>query len=101
MLEYLNELLDFLEYHNSMAPFPPYDTEYVALVRKKLEEVKNNKEDYDNLPVAACKYCNGLHIEVDDLDNDHCMKCGSINDLHIFKDIREYLDYVNKENGID
>lgn len=106
MLEYLSKLLEYLEYYNRMAPFPVYDTEYVGAVRKKLKEMKENekKVDYNELPTASCKYCNSLRIEVDELDNNYCMRCGSVNDLIIhasYYDYEDYLEKIRKENDID
>lgn len=98
IIKYLRELLSYLEYHNSMAPFPVYDTEYVGKVREVLDNMKKSEIDYDKLPVAACKYCNSLHIEVDEVDNDVCMRCGSINEIVIYKDIEEY-GISNSEQG--
>ena len=49
-ITYLKRLLDFLEYHNKMAPFPMYDTEYVSAIRKELSLMEKKKEiDYDEL----------------------------------------------------
>ena len=75
-----------------MAPFPPYDTDYVKEVDLYIKMIENNKtKEYDEEPVVACKYCKSLHIKFDDLDNDICMRCGSVNDLQNFKNIKEYL----------
>ena len=101
MLEYLSKLLGYLEYYNKMAPFPVYDTEYVGAVRNKIKELEDQKEDYDSLPVAACKYCKNLYIEVDELDNNHCMRCGSINDLIIYENIEIYLKKTRKFYDLD
>ena len=91
--KYENELND-AEYYNEMAPFPVYDSEYVHIMKKKLKEMKDNT-DYDKLPVAACKYCNSLHIISDELENDVCMKCGSINDIKIYDNIYEHEKHKN------
>ncbi len=91
-ISYLEDLLSYLEYCNDMAPFPHYDTEYVDMVRQRLKEMKKNRHsEYDKDPVSACKYCYNLFIVVDDVENDVCMRCGSINELTIYKDIFEYL----------
>ena len=90
ILEHLTKLWEHMSYYNSMAPFPVYDTEYVEAIRKEIKKMKESKFDYDELPVAACKYCNSLHIEVDDVDNDICMRCGSVNEIEIYKNIKEY-----------
>lgn len=99
ILNYLNDLYEFMEYHNRMAPFPPYDTEYVADVKNKIKEMKeNDKIDYDSLPVSACSYCNSLRIEVDEYNNDYCIKCGSVNEITIYSTIHEYLKHKNDNN---
>lgn len=94
---YLNKLLDHLKYHNKMAPFPVYDTDYVKDVENRLNSVKMSKEDYDELPVEACKYCKSLHIVSDEVDNNICMRCGSVNELIEFKNVYDYQKYLNKE----
>lgn len=98
-LKYLIELCNFMEYHNKMAPFPPYDTEYVIDIKNKIKEMEENvKVDYDDLPVAACSYCKSLDIRVDDLDNNHCMRCGTFNEITIYKNINEYLETKDDYN---
>lgn len=82
------------EYYNEMAPFPVYDTEYVQVMKDKLERMKN-QTDYDELPVAACKYCKSLHIITDELENEVCMKCGSINDIIMYDNIYEHEKHKN------
>lgn len=97
LITFLKELLSYLEYCNEMSPFPVYDTEYVKEVRNKLDLMQESrKEDYDGLPVAACKYCNDLFIIPDELENDICMRCGAVNEITIYKDIFEWLKMVNK-----
>lgn len=51
-----------------------------------------NKEEYDKLPVAACKHCKSLHIVTDAEENEHCMRCGAKNEIEVYKDIQEYFD---------
>lgn len=94
LINYLEELLDYLEYYNRMAPFPVYDTEYVDAVKKGLETMKENHNEYDDAPVTACAMCNNLFIVVDEVENDVCMRCGTLNELKIYKDIFEYLDAI-------
>ena len=73
---------------------------------KSVEEVKNiimkleneNKIDYNDEPVVACKYCKSLHIVIDEVDNNICMRCGSVNELKEFKNIHEYKNFVDGEN---
>jgi phage FluMu protein Com len=95
-IKYLKDLLSFLEYHNRMAPFPMYDTEYVSTIRKQLEKM-DEKINYDSLPTVACRHCNSLGLFVDDVDNDICMRCGSINEITIFPDYYSYDLYVTSQ----
>lgn len=87
----LTKLLKHLKYYNWLAPFPVYDTDYVKDVENRLNEIKMEKDkNYDEEPVVACKYCKSLHIVADDIDNNICMKCGSVNDIVEYKNIYEY-----------
>ena len=100
LLQYLTKLWEFMEYHNTMAPFPFYDSEYVEGIKNKIEEMKQNDYiDYDTIPVAACTYCNSLHIQVDDVSNDHCMRCGTVNEIIIYENIDKYLEVKNNDNN--
>lgn len=86
-------------HYNSMSPFPIYDTEYVKDVRKKIKEMEENEDyNYDEDSVVACKYCKSLHIVSDIYSNDHCMRCGSINELQEYKNIFDYKTNINKED---
>ncbi len=99
ILQYLREHLDHLLYYNKMAPFPVYDTEYVEEVKNTIMKLENeNKIDYNDEPVVACKYCKSLHIVIDEVDNNICMRCGSVNELKEFKNIHEYKNFVDGEN---
>ena len=99
ILQYLKEHLDHLLYYNKMAPFPVYDTEYVEEVKNTIMKLENeNKIDYNDEPVVACKYCKSLHIVIDEVDNNICMRCGSVNELKEFKNIHEYKNFVDGEN---
>jgi len=94
-------LLEWVEYYNNMAPFPIYDTEYVEMIRNRIDNIeqKMKQKDYDLEPVVACAICDDLFLGVDELDNTICMRCGSINEERIFKTIYEYNEYKsNKEN---
>ena len=100
ILQYLREHLDHLMYYNKMAPFPVYDTEYVEEVKNIIMKLENeNKIDYNDEPVVACKYCKSLHIVIDEVDNNICMRCGSVNELKEFKNIREYKNFVDNERN--
>ena len=90
ILQYFEQLLNHVEFYNKMSPFPVYDTEYVEEIRKSI--IKMNNNEYNEIPVAACKHCNSLHIVNDDEQNDHCMRCGSINDIIIYNHIDEYTE---------
>ena len=90
-IEAVRALLNHLEYWNMMAPFPIFDTEYVAEVKKYLEQMESTEKDYDDEPVVACKNCKNLYIVTDEDDNDICMKCNSINDTVTYENIGEYL----------
>ena len=95
----LKKLLDHLLYYNKMAPFNIYDSEYVEEVKNTIMKLENETQtNYDNEPVVACKYCKSLHIVTDEVDNDICMRCGSVNELKEFKNIHEYKEFLNGEN---
>ena len=84
-----------MKYYNSMAPFPVFDTDYVKDVENKLIEIMNDKiKDYDDEPVVACRHCKSLHIVTDDIDNNVCMRCGSVNELRTFDNIYQYKDFL-------
>lgn len=91
--KHLGKLFDHLDYYNKMAPFPVYDTEYVAKVKEEYEKIDDDF-DYDSLPVEACKYCKSLHIVMDDDDNNICFRCGTVNELQTFNNIHEYNKYL-------
>lgn len=50
----------------------------------------NTKEEYDELAVAACKYCKSLYIVVDGDGNDVCGRCHSMNEIEIYDNIEEW-----------
>jgi len=58
--------------------------------------MEEKEKDYDQEPVVACKYCKSLHIVSDELDNNICMRCGSVNELTDFENIDEYLKFKNE-----
>jgi len=99
ILRQLREQSSRLHYYNGMAPFPPYDTDYVKDVDKLINKImEDKKHDYDEDPVYSCKYCKNIHIVTDELDNDICMNCGSTNEIVEYKDIYEYLKLKNGDN---
>ena len=88
-----------MKYYNSMAPFPVYDTDYVKDVENKIKKIMSDKtKEYDEESVIACRHCNSLHIVSDEIDNDVCFKCGSVNQLKEFKNIYEYKDFIKNKN---
>lgn len=96
-LKELKRLSSHLHYYNNLAPFPPYDTDYVKDVDNLIKTMEDNKKiEYDEESVVACKYCKSLHIMSDELDNNICFKCGSINELETFLNINEYLEFKNE-----
>jgi hypothetical protein len=95
----LKNLLSHLKYYDDLAPFPIYGSEYIKDVEDKLKEVMGDKDkNYDEEPVVACRFCKSLHIVSDEVDNNVCMRCGSINELTEFKDINEYLKFKNSKD---
>jgi DNA-directed RNA polymerase subunit RPC12/RpoP len=84
-----------MKYYNSMAPFPVFDTSYVNDVENKLINIMSDKtKEYDEEPVVACRHCKSLHIVTDDIDNNVCMRCGSINEMVEFENIYKYKEYL-------
>lgn len=100
ILKHLRKLYKHVEYYNKMSPFPIYDSLWVVDIKNKIKEMENTKEDYDELPVLACRFCKSLYIENDEDDNAHCHKCGSINELTEYKNIFEWQEHLTqkKEN---
>lgn len=92
---YLNKLLEHLKFHDKLAPFPIYGSEYIKDVEDELIKIKMSKQDYDNEPVIACKYCKSLHLILDDTDNTICHRCGSVNELKEFNNIYEYQKFID------
>lgn len=82
-----------------MSPFPVYDTDYVKDVKNKINEIMESKDNYDELPVVACRYCKSLHIVTDEDVNDICFRCGSVNELEEFKDIYEYNKFIKRNDN--
>lgn len=96
----VRKLLQHLKYYNDLAPFSIYGSEYIGDVESKLKEIMDNTDkDYDNEPVVACRFCKSLHIVSDEVDNNICMKCGSINELQNFDNINEYLKFKNDKDS--
>lgn len=97
-LEKLKELLEKALYYNNLAPFPVYDTGMVKNLVKKIKHMEKSQSEYDEEPVVACKHCNSLHIVMDEIGNNICFKCGSVNELKEYKTIYEYKE-SNKYEG--
>jgi|SRR5699024_4835227 len=98
IIKFLKERLDIMIKANNKAIFPPYDTGYVKYTENKINEIMAiDKEEIEKIPVAACRYCNSLYILNDEIGNDHCVGCGSVNEVKIYKTMEEYLDLNNTE----
>ena len=99
-IRHLEKLSKHLHYYNIMTPFPYYDTEYVKEVDETINKMKEDKnKDYDLESVIACKYCKSLHIVTDPIENDVCMRCGSVNELQEFSNIHEYNEFIANKNN--
>lgn len=99
ILRDLKESLKHMKYYNSMAPFPPFCTDYVNDVENKLKEIMSDKtKEYDEEPVVACRHCKSLHIVTDDVDNNICMRCGSTNELKTFENIYKYKEWLKNKD---
>ena len=68
------------EHYNRFAPFPVYDTEVIADL-KKLEMMKSSI--MNNEPITYCKTCLSIHIKTVELPEtkqgnvDYCVPCGN------------------------
>lgn len=67
-----------------------------------MEESKNDKESYNNIPVLYCKDCLSLKIKGVEIGGDildYCEKCGSTNidEIHI----SEWEEKYKKKYGKD
>lgn len=98
-LKVFKKRVEHVKYYNSITPFPVYDTDYVKDLEKEINKMEqsNKKEEYDKLPVAACKYCNSLAVQTDEVENEICMRCGAVNELKMFNNIHEYLKFTGKD----
>ena len=100
ILKQLNKLYKHVEYVNKMHVFPFYDTEWVQNIKDKINEIMDNKKDYDKEPVFACKHCGTLVVpnqyEIDDDGNEICQRCNSVNEVKEYSNIFEY----NKQQKI-
>lgn len=92
------------EYHNSMAPFPVYDTDIINDMKKLSEIVK--QQEFNNDPVSYCKTCLSIQIKTvefpkgthgEDRDVDYCVPCGNteIETAHI----SEWEDLYEEKYG--
>ena len=76
------------EHYNRFAPFPVYDTEVIADL-KKLEMMKSSI--MNNEPITYCKTCLSIHIKTVELPEtkqgnvDYCVPCGitELEEAHI------------------
>jgi hypothetical protein len=94
-IQQLREELKHAKHYNMMAPFPVYDTEYVEELENMINDIEKHDNEYDDLPVEACKNCKSLHIVVDETDNNICMRCNSINETVEYVNIYEYKKQRN------
>ena len=94
LIEY-QTLLAKMKEANFYHIFPYYDTEDIADLEKLINKMSN--EEYNKEPVTACKHCKSLYIVKDELDNDICFRCGSVNDTIIYPSIDDYMDIPKKD----
>lgn len=94
---YLEKRLQIMEHYNLYSPFPIFDTEYVQEVKQMIKEMRTDKKEYDEIGVVACKHCKSLYILNDELNNEHCGRCGSVNDIIMYKNIDDYLEAKQDE----
>ena len=80
---------------NKLSPFPHYDTDEIKRLEEELHKIEKN--EYDDLPVVACKYCKSLYLISDELENDICANCGAVNEIIIYDNIKEYLNERQQE----
>lgn len=99
-LKFLKDLVSHQEYYNRMAPFPVYDTGDIEILKNIIMKLEDeDKINYDDEPVEACRFCKSLNIRYDEDDlNVICLRCGSINELKVFKTIHEYKKFIDGEN---
>ena len=91
------------EYWNKLAPFPVYDTEVIADLKKlnmMTSEIMNNE------PITYCKTCLSIHIKTvefpktktgEDRDVHYCVPCGNteLAETHI----RQWEDLYEEKYG--
>lgn len=91
-----------MEEENLRAPFPIHDTDDMKDLDKQIKNLEKNQEsaknEYNEIPVAACKFCNDLHILSDELDNDICARCGAVNEVNVFDTIYDYLNFIDEKS---
>lgn len=98
--KFLRKLINDYETANRFSPFPFYDTELIQELKNTLKRVMADKtNDYDSLPVACCKHCKELKLQIDDEENDVCLRCGAQgNDIaEIYEDIFTYSNATGKK----
>jgi uncharacterized paraquat-inducible protein A len=90
---FLEKLILNYETVNLFSPFPFYDTELIEELKNTLKRVMADRKNYyDSLPVACCKHCKELRLQIDEMENDVCLRCGAQgNDIaEIHENIFEY-----------
>lgn len=98
--DFLKKLIRDYETTNLYSPFPIYDTELIQELKNTLDRVMADKtNDYDSLPVACCKHCKELKLQIDDEENDVCLRCGARgNDIaEVYEDIFAYANATGKK----
>lgn len=95
LLKQYKQQLSSMKEANFYNVFPYYDTEDIKDLEKLISKME--KEDYNKEPVVACKHCKSLYIIQDELENNVCFKCGSVNDLIEFPNIDAYQESLNKD----
>lgn len=92
----LRAIVKKLKDDNKKAPFAIHDTGYINYLEDNIKDM-SNKDEYNEIPVSSCKYCKSLFILEDELDNEVCGGCGSMNSTVIMS-INEYLEQDDEED---
>lgn len=105
-LKELRSEIERREWHNSMAPFPPYDTDIINDL-KKLEIVMSSKTNDE--PITYCKTCLSIRIKTIEFKEtnqevDYCTACSNteLDETHIYDWERMYEEkygtkFLNKD----
>lgn len=73
------------EWYNSLAPFPPFDTEIITDL--KILQIMTEQNGYNDEPITYCKTCLSISIKTttvkevgtdkEDREVDYCIPCGN------------------------